>query len=96
MTPANQGRKQRTDATGLLNFERALQELLSFNFAFAALAAWYKPGSYENENAANVLKGMRYRIDYLHDCFTTIMEIKDAQIQELELRLKEKSIEKAM
>lgn len=48
----------------------ALKELNDLKFAIEALAKLVgTPGSFENENAKNIVTGLRARIEYLHRSF---------------------------
>lgn len=56
--------------TRFLDRQAALKELNDLKFAIESLAKLVgQPGSYENENAKNIVTGLRARIEYLHRSF---------------------------
>jgi hypothetical protein len=65
--------------TCFLPRDHAMQELAALRFAVSSLAELCgTPGSYERENAKNIVRGIRERIDYLHDSFKRLTEEKVA------------------
>lgn len=55
-------------ATMWFDRQQALKELFELKFAVASLATLAgTPGSFERENAKNIVRGIERRIDYLHD-----------------------------
>lgn len=53
----------------------ALKELNDLKFAIEALAKLVgTPGSFENENAKNIVTGLRARIEYLHRSFELLID----------------------
>lgn len=56
--------------TRFLDRQQALKELNDLKFAIESLAKLVgQPGSFENENAKNIVTGLRARIEYLHRSF---------------------------
>lgn len=56
--------------TRFFSREQALKELNDLKFAIESLAKLVgQPGSFENENAKNIVTGLRARIEYLHRSF---------------------------
>lgn len=63
----------RTNATQFFGQAEALKELDEISFAFSALVDTLPLGSFQRENAANAARGVRSRIDYLHDSFSRLL-----------------------
>ena len=67
--------KNRTDATQLFTKDQALHELDALKFAVAALVnTLAKPGTYEQEMGENAVRGIKQRLDYLHDSFRKLLD----------------------
>jgi hypothetical protein len=67
--------KNRTDATQLFGKDQALYELDALKFSVAALVHLLgRPGSYEQELGENAARGIKQRLDYLHDSFRHLLE----------------------
>lgn len=64
----------RTTNTQFFNREQALHELDGLRFAVESLVQTLgKPGSYEREMGGNAARGIKSRIDYLHDSFGRLL-----------------------
>lgn len=65
----------RTNAEQFFNAEQSLHELDELKFAFDAIVEMCtEPGTFEREMASNARKGVRSRIDYLHDSFCKVLK----------------------
>lgn len=61
--------------TRFLDRQAALKELNDLKFAIESLAKLVgQPGSFENENAKNIVTGLRARIEYLHRSFELLID----------------------
>lgn len=60
--------------TRFLDRTAALKELNDLKFAVESLAALTEKGSFANENAKNIVTGLRTRIDYLKRSFELLLD----------------------
>lgn len=66
--------KTRTQAEQFLDRDQALAELDRLKFAVSSLVQLLTtPGSHPREVGENVTKGVKARIDYLHDSFMRLL-----------------------
>jgi len=68
---------QRTNATNFFDKLESLKELDRLKFAVAALVQIHTLGSCEYENAANATRGIKNRLDYLHDSLEHIFDLEE-------------------
>jgi hypothetical protein len=67
----------RTDATQFYDKDQVLCEIDRLKFAVASLVELLgKPGSYEQETGHNAARGIKARLDYLHDSVRLLLERK--------------------
>ncbi len=63
----------RINANNWLGKEDAFLELDALKFSASSLIQQYPKGSHERELAENAVRGIRHRIDYLHDSFRKLL-----------------------
>lgn len=66
----------RTTATSFLTSPQIINELESLRFSVESLAETFAPGTHERENAMNISRGIRQRLNYVLDSleFTGLAE----------------------
>lgn len=63
----------RTNCEQFLNKDQALNEIDAIKFAVSSLVQLLgKPGTFEQEVGANAARGIKQRLDYLHDSFSRL------------------------
>ena len=66
--------KDRTDATQFYGRDQALRELDALKWAVASLVHLLgHPGTHEQEVGENAARGIKWRIDYLHDSLRRLL-----------------------
>lgn len=64
----------RTNAEQFFDREQVLRELDDLKFAYASIVDLLPAGSFQRELADNATRGVRARLDYLHDSLSLLFK----------------------